>query len=137
MIKILVSEKELRKLNKVKRLTQKRAKNSIKMIFDQFEKDLDQYIPVKTGELMASIKFDIDDFFVSITSDSPHAIWVEHGTRPHIIEGNPFLRFESKTGEIVYTTRVMHPGYKALKPFARFTEDILDKLPIIKKRMLE
>lgn len=41
-----------------------------------------------------------------------YASFVEGGTRPHEIHGNPFLTFKAKDGTWVTTTMVHHPGTK-------------------------
>lgn len=42
-----------------------------------------------------------------------YASFVEGGTRPHEIHGNPYLTFKAKDGRWVTTTMVHHPGTKA------------------------
>lgn len=44
-----------------------------------------------------------------------YASFVESGTRPHEIHGNPFLTFKAKDGTWVTTRMVNHPG---TKPYA-------------------
>lgn len=44
-----------------------------------------------------------------------YASFVEGGTRPHEIHGNPYLTFKTKGGQWVTTTMVHHPG---TKPYA-------------------
>ena len=46
---------------------------------------------------------------------SPHnnvLLYLEYGTVPHVIEGNPILCFEVD-GKIIFSRRVYHPGTKA------------------------
>ena len=54
-----------------------------------------------------------DDTFI-IRSDLDRAVWLEFGTRPHVIEpsGDGVIRFESVDG-VTYTMRVHHPGNRA------------------------
>lgn len=42
-----------------------------------------------------------------------YASFVEGGTKPHEIHGNPFLTFKAKDGTWVTTRMVHHPGTKA------------------------
>jgi hypothetical protein len=42
-----------------------------------------------------------------------YASFVESGTRPHEIHGNPFLTFKARDGTWVTTRMVRHPGTKA------------------------
>lgn len=47
----------------------------------------------------------------NIGSTAPYAIFLELGTRPHVILGNPILRFQgTRDGRIVFTKMVNHPG---------------------------
>src|SRR5687767_7573592 len=48
-------------------------------------------------------------FFGAFTD---YASFVNDGTRPHEIRGNPFLTFKSRSGEWVTTRLVHHPGTK-------------------------
>lgn len=48
-----------------------------------------------------------------------YASFVDAGTRPHEIHGNPFLTFKAKDGTWVTTRMVRHPGTKADGFFGR------------------
>jgi hypothetical protein len=60
-----------------------------------------------------------DEFIVSTTMKSIHMIWptpyaeyADEGTPPHIIFGNPYLRFFwLRGGGWVNTPQIQHPGY--------------------------
>lgn len=47
-----------------------------------------------------------------VSNDVKHAIFIESGTRPHRIDGNPFLAF-TVGGQSVVVRSVQHPGTKA------------------------
>jgi hypothetical protein len=52
--------------------------------------------------------------------------WLEFGTKPHVIEAHgKVLRFEIG-GDVVFASKVYHPGTKPLG-FVRLTQDDLDK----------
>ena len=73
--------------------------------------------PHKTGHLQQSIKMDYIPIKTEIYPTVNYAYWVHKGTRPHIIRPSRAraLRFKTKTGKIVYTKLVQHPGTKANK----------------------
>ncbi len=53
--------------------------------------------------------------------------FLEFGTKPHMIEGNPILAFYwKKIDQDVFVHYVMHPGTKPLG-FVRITQDDIDK----------
>ena len=73
----------------------------------------------KTGKLHDSIKYKIDStgYKVNINVGEAHAIFIEGGTKAHIIKPKraTCLRFMI-AGKYVYAKKVHHPGTKA-KPF--------------------
>lgn len=81
-------------------------------VYDQSQRD----VPVDTGELKDSGEvFQRDDGVWIIRYTADHSVVVEEGGDPHIIEPRDAdaLRFETESGEVVYTMRVRHPGTKA------------------------
>lgn len=69
--------------------------------------------PVESGALRASIRSDMDpDLTVEVSANTDYAIYVHEGTAPHTITPRSarVLRFPTKGGKIVYTTKVNHPG---------------------------
>lgn len=56
-----------------------------------------------------------------IMSKSPHGVFIEEGTRPHVIRPRfkKCLRFVSRSGDIVFAKKVNHPGNKAYRFFSR------------------
>ncbi len=45
-----------------------------------------------------------------LSAETPYASFVDGGTRPHVIEGRPYLAFPGNGGETVMVRRVNHPG---------------------------
>lgn len=78
--------------------------------------------PVKTGKLRSNIvvvrKTQSSRAGYSVIADTEYAMAVVKGTRPHVIlpKQGKVLRFPSKGGGIIYTTKVDHPG-TAPNPF--------------------
>lgn len=71
----------------------------------------------QTGRLTGSIKGFVEISVPGgatgwIVARQPYASFVDAGTRPHVIRGNPTLTFKSRSGEWVTTTMVNHPGTK-------------------------
>jgi hypothetical protein len=83
--------------------------------FRQSQRD----VAVDTGELKRSgeVYRRADGVYV-IRYTADHALAIEEGADPHIIEPRDAdaLRFETKSGEVVYTMLVRHPGNEA-QPF--------------------
>lgn len=71
----------------------------------------------QTGRLTGSIKAVIDVIAPGaasgwIVARQYYASFVDAGTRPHRIEGNPFLTFKARDGSWVTVRAVNHPGTK-------------------------
>ena len=90
--------------------------------------------PKKTGETQDSwtIHFHVVEGNTVVWEISPdgkekEVTFLEFGTTPHVIEANAAnaLRFEVD-GEVIFATKVFHPGTKPLG-FVRLTQDDLDK----------
>ncbi len=74
----------------------------------------------KTGVTRRSIKGRVADDNGFVAAGGV-AHWLEYGTRPHRIEGNPWLVF-SVNGETVFARGVNHPGTKP-RPFMSKARD--------------
>ena len=59
-----------------------------------------------------------------IENRAPHAAWLELGTQPHTIKGNPMLRFVAG-GHVVYAREVQHPGTKPYRILTRSLERVI------------
>jgi hypothetical protein len=78
--------------------------------------------PRDTGKLAASITASPFTFgggpAAIVNASAPYAVYVHEGTRPHPIDPSraTVLRFPAKSGMIVFTPHVEHPGTRA-QPF--------------------
>lgn len=93
-----------------------------------------EYVPVDTGDLKRSINtFKINplEFHVKPDADLEYARYIEDGTSPHIITGNPILAW-FRDGDMHYAHSVYHPGnrpYLYLELSARLhAEDLGDNI---------
>lgn len=70
----------------------------------------------RTGRLTSSMKWAAGDrrafgFWGTITIAAKYAVYVDRGTKPHDIHGNPLLKFYwPKIGAWVALRKVKHPG---------------------------
>jgi hypothetical protein len=72
---------------------------------------------VQTGWMKADV---ILDYF---EDGKPLGLWFEYGTKPHGIQGNPFLAFFwEKLKKFVVFHRINHPGQKGLYIMTRGTQ---------------
>lgn len=77
--------------------------------------------PSKTGELRRGIRMsqsrDVKGRWSTgydVESTAPYSLFVIKGTKPHTIEGNPYLAFFwPKVGKFVVFRSVNHPGTRA------------------------
>lgn len=97
-------------------------------VSDQSQRD----VAVDTGELKNSGEvFQREDGVWVIRYTADHSVVVEEGSDPHIIEPNDAdaLRFETDSGEVVYTMRVRHPGTEAQPYLGPAVDAEREKLP--------
>ena len=74
-------------------------------------------VPRDTGTLANAISAQRTAVGWEVIADTPYALAVHEGSRPHVIEPKgKVLRFPSKGGTIVYAKRVNHPGTRG-NPF--------------------
>jgi len=95
-------------------------------------KSMKEKAPKRTGKLRKSIRKVRRSFEAYVFPTVPYALYVEYGTRPHLIRPvrASVLRFETRSGEIVYTRLVRHPGTKP-QPFIRETaEEVQRRIPM-------
>ena len=80
--------------------------------------------PWRTGKLARSIVTEIEDGEAKIQALAPYAKFVVEGTRPHKIHpaGANVLVFKAKSGSLVFTRLVRHPGTKP-NPFLQRAVD--------------
>ena len=77
------------------------------------ERQAKELVPIDTGALRSSISTSGGGLDYSITASTPYAKYIEDGTRPHIITGNPYLRWDGQINGPVKS--VNHPGNRAYK----------------------
>ena len=100
------------------------------------EREMKERAPRRTGALVKSIRKTIRERAAVIGPTVPYAIYVEYGTRPHEIRPvhARALRFEV-AGEVVFATRVWHPGTKP-QPFVRETaEETVKEIPSLFRKV--
>lgn len=77
------------------------------------ERDIAGSAPVVTGEFSQSGQVDSSDFGTgaraTVTFTAEHASFLDEGTGPHRIEGNPLLAFDVG-GQTIVVRSVNHPG---------------------------
>lgn len=80
--------------------------------------------PWKTGKLARSIIIETEDGEAKLQALAPYAKFVVEGTRPHEIHpaGANVLVFNAKSGDLVFTRLVWHPGTKP-NPFIQRAVD--------------
>ena len=73
--------------------------------------------PHKTGHLQQSIRMNYTPIKAEIYPTMNYAYWVHEGTDSHTIRPSrsKVLRFKTKSGKVVYTKLVRHPGTKENK----------------------
>lgn len=104
-------------------ITKSKCKKLIKETSDKIVHDAQMNLVAngnfQTGQLSNSINYKLTDggFRSVITVKAKHGIFIENGTKPHIIRAKncKYLRFK-QGGEIRYAKAVKHPGTKA-NPF--------------------
>lgn len=95
---------------------------SMKHLASMIEADAKAGSPVLTGALRASIhntagkSRNMQGIWFDVGSKDKKALWMESGTRPHKIEGNPYLVFFwARVGHVVRMKAVNHPGTRAYR----------------------
>lgn len=121
----------------VENLSQK-LKQSIFTFLDELTRfaleEMRRRAPERTGKLRGSIKrrLSLARLEGEIAPTVPYAVYVEYGTRAHMIRPvrASALRFEVE-GEVVFAKLVRHPGTKP-QPFVRETaEEVERQVPSI------
>jgi len=110
-------------LIEIHRRLEKAFRRLIARLADFTYEEMRRRAPVRTGKLRRSIEKRVAGLKAEIGPTVPYAIFVERGTRPHII--TPVrahaLRFEVG-GEVIFARLVRHPGTKP-QPFVRETAE--------------
>lgn len=77
------------------------------------ERQAKELVPIDTGALRSSISTSGGGLDYSITASTDYAKYIEDGTSPHVITGNPYLRWDGQINGPVKS--VNHPGNRAYK----------------------
>jgi len=95
--------------------------------------------PWKTGKLARSIVTEIEDGEAKIQALAPYAKFVVEGTRPHEIHpaGANVLVFKAKSGDLVFTRLVRHPGTKPNPFLQRAVDNARDQIDDIWAELFE
>ena len=98
---------------------------------DYAYKIMKEKAPKRTGKLRKSIRKVRRGFEAYVFPTAPYAVFVEFGTRPHIIRPvrAQALRFETRTGEVVFTRLVRHPGTKPKRFIRETVEEVIRRVP--------
>ena len=102
-------------LNDVRFQLKRKAQQAARRMASSGEADLQRTGPVDTGALSRSTSITYTQSRNSVkwdvVVDVPYAEAQAFGARPHVIKGNPYLRFYwPKAGKVVYFQKVNHPG---------------------------
>lgn len=91
----------------------KAAGNELEDTAHKVERQAKELVPIDTGALRSSIVTFGNGLYYTITASTPYAKYIEDGTRPHVITGNPYLRWDGQINGPVKS--VNHPGNRAYK----------------------
>ena len=101
----------------------------VKKTADFAEKTMKEKAPKRTGRLRGSIHKKVGRLEAEIGPSAPYAIYIEYGTRPHIIRPvrARALRFEVN-GEVVFTRLIRHPGTKPQRFIRETVEELQNQI---------
>ena len=101
----------------------------VKKTADFAEKTMKEKAPKRTGRLRGSIRKKVGRLEAEIGPSAPYAIYIEYGTRPHIIRPvrARALRFEVD-GEVVFTRLIRHPGTKPQRFIRETAEELQNQI---------
>ncbi len=99
------------------------------------------HTPRRTGEAQRSVKWELvgsgQRRGVRWYTDLDRFIFLEDGTRPHKIQGNPLLAF-TIGGRKVVVRSVNHPGTPAYEPFRKGTETLRQgRVPLLRRSLTQ
>lgn len=98
------------------------------------EEELKAITPVRSGKLLNSIRSQVFGLTGEVSTNSGYGLFVDVDTKPHIITGNPFLRFEVGN-RTIYARKVFHPGTKGQHLRLRTLENSKPQVKEILSRM--
>jgi hypothetical protein len=95
-----------------------------------------QEAPMRSGELRRSVQQRSAGLEGEVTIGAPYAVFVASGTQPHVIRPvrAHALRFEVE-GDVVFATRVQHPGTQSNPFVQRAAQRLVRLIPQIFERV--
>ena len=103
----------------------------------RIERQAKELAPIDTGELRRSIVTEGSGLDYEIGTNLEYSEYIEDGTSPHIINGNPYLYWEGASHPV---RSVNHPGNRAYLYMETAcdtqTEDIEDRIAEIIDKLL-
>ena len=103
----------------------------------RIERQAKELAPIDTGELRRSITTEGSGLDYEIGTNLEYSEYIEDGTSPHIINGNPYLYWEGASHPV---RSVNHPGNRAYLYMETAcdtqTEDIEDRIAEIIDKLL-
>ena len=103
----------------------------------RIERQAKELAPIDTGELRRSIVTEGSGLDYEIGTNLEYSEYIEDGTSPHIINGNPYLYWEGASHPV---RSVNHPGNRAYlymeTAFNTQTEDLEDRISDIIEGLL-
>ena len=130
-------EVDTSKLNLNSDKINKAVSQEIEKTAHRIERQAKELAPVDTGELRRSITTEGSGLDYEISTNLEYSEYIEDGTSPHIINGNPYLYWEGASHPV---RRVNHPGNKAYLYMETAcdtqTEDIEDRIADIIDKLL-
>ena len=128
---------ETSKLNLDADKINKAVSQEIEKTAHRIERQAKELAPIDTGELRRSITTEGSGLDYEISTNLEYSEYIEDGTSPHIINGNPYLYWEGASHPV---RRVNHPGNKAYLYMETScdtqTEDIEDRIADIIDKLL-
>ena len=136
-MKIENTEKLIKLLTALTRLPSEISKNCTELIAEKARENA----PRKTGRLRESIGIRRTKHGYEVVmggSKAPYAVFLEYGTRPHVIRPKRAraLRFEVD-GKIVYARYAMHPGTHPRRIMAKAISDSWNQFAEIASRVFD
>lgn len=115
----------------------KAVSQEIEKTAHRIERQAKELAPIDTGELRRSITTEGSGLDYEIGTNLEYSEYIEDGTSPHIINGNPYLYWEGASHPV---RSVNHPGNKAYLYMETAcdtqTEDIEDRIADIIDKLL-
>lgn len=97
----------------------------------KIERTSKELVPVETGTLRRSITVEGSHLEFDVFTNVEYAHYMEYGTSPHIIEGNPYLWWEGANHPV---RRVRHTG---TKPYLYITTSFDEHTKTLDTRIAE